>query len=178
MHTTAETVMWADVKGPFQKVCDHLWGCPAVCPFCKEPCQHYDPNHETCHRCIRHRPPGIRGIRDTSNHLMTEICSTMITSDTGFQCGVCDNQCQKTPHCKASGSETASHKYREYKKFFPGWDIAPDPAGEASKFWQWIMHTYKEKLLEEYKGTKLKIPDSWKSVTEIEASDSLRQYFP
>ena len=38
LKTAAETVMWADVKSPFQKACDHLWGCQAVCPFCKEPC--------------------------------------------------------------------------------------------------------------------------------------------
>ena len=75
-------------------------------------------------------------------------------------------------------SKAASHKYREYKKFLPRWDIPLDPAGEASKFWQWIMHVHREKLMAKYEGTKLEIPDSWKGVTEMEASNILRTYFP
>ena len=179
LKTEAETVKWADVKSPFQKACDRLWGCTAVCPFCKEPCQYTDPNHKTPHRCIQHRPPGIRGIEDmATQYLTTEICSAKVTSKTlEFECSVCDNQCQKSTHCKASGTKVTYHSYRNYKKFFPRWDIAPDSTGEASKFWQWAMHTYREKLLEKYLGSKLEIPDSWKGVTETEASESLRIYF-
>ena len=176
---TGETVKWADVKDPFQKVCERLWGCIHHCPFCHEPCQHSDPNHKTSHRCIQHRPPGIGGTRHKKTTcLSTDTCSVKITEEQlSFNCHACEKQCRKTTHCNTTDDIEEFHHYLEYKKFLPDWDIAPDPAGEASKFWKWVMCTFQEELLKEYEGTKLEIPDSWKGVTEKEANDSLRKYF-
>ena len=178
LQATAETVEWADVKDPFQKVFERLWGCSHHCPWCSEPCLHSNQNHKASHRCIQHRPPGIRGSNhDKTEYLFTNTCSVEVTTDMEYNCQAHEKQCRKTPHCSATGDEEVFHPCREYKKFLPNWDIAPDPADESSKFWQWAMCTFQEELLTEYKGTKLKIPDSWKYVTEKEASDSLRKYF-
>ena len=177
--TTPGTVKWSDIKSPFQKACNHLWGCRALCPLCKEPCQQSDPNHEASHHCIQHRPSGIRGnCNKETKYLSTNTCSVKVTiTNFNFSCNACMKHCRKTPHCSATEDEEVFHPFLDYKKFLPDWDIAPDPASEASKFWQWVMYTFQEELLTEYKGTKLEIPDSWKDVTDKEASDSLRKYF-
>ena len=178
LQITAETVQWADIKSPFQKACDRLWGCTALCPFCYEPCQHSDPNHEVSHRCIQHRPPGIRGVHwENSKELLIKTCNFEISTSAVYRCSVIGNQCRKTPHCDTTGDEYVHHPYMEYKKFLPGWDIAPDPAGDASKYWQWVMHTFQEELVEIYNDLKLEIPASWKDTTEKEAIESLRIYF-
>ena len=156
LRTTAETVKWADIKSPFQKVCDRLWGCTALCPFCNEPCQHSDPNHKISHQCIQHRPTGFRGTMNSdTQYLKQETCNTNITTLRDFFCDACQYRCRKSGHCNNRFKDKEKHPYREYKKFLPDWDIAPDPTGEASKFWQWAMHTYQEDLLKKYEETKI-----------------------
>ena len=178
-RTTAETVTWLHGTDPFSKVCGRLWGCTEHCPFCGEPCQDSDPYHKSSHRCVQHRPTCVQGTRHLrTKFLRIETCSLEVASERTFRCDVINFQCQNIEFCKFNKSDGKEdlerHPYREYKKFAPKWDIAPDPACEASKYWQWIVVRFEKDMLKNNPGTQINIPDSWKLVTKQEATDSLR----
>ena len=182
LNTTVETVMWLDGTSPFDKVCKRLWGCTEHCPFCNEPCQDSDPYHQSSHRCVQHRPSGVRGITERQTQLLAmETCSLDVSSKRSFRCDVIDRVCGNTKYCHCNEWDSVEHlvyhPYQDYKKYLPRWDIAPDPAGSASKYWQWIVYRFQTELLEVYKGAKLDIPYSWRFVTKQQAIDSLRIFY-
>ncbi|XP_063960243.1 interferon-induced very large GTPase 1-like [Lytechinus pictus] len=47
-NETEHTVHW-DGTPPPQQILDKIWGCPDVCPFCKEPCTDTTPDHNDLH---------------------------------------------------------------------------------------------------------------------------------
>ena len=145
---TAFTVRWQDNSNPFKKVCDRLWGCTEHCPFCNEPCQDSDPYHQSSHHCVQHRPPGVRGIpMEGTNELVMETCTFNTASERRFTCGVIGYVCKFTQNCNGWAHGAVYHPCRDYKKYLPKWDIAPDPAGNASKYWQWIVCTFQRKTV-------------------------------
>ena len=199
-HVDINTVEWYDVENPFQKAFKRLWGCPEHCPFCREPCQ-FAAHHTNTHRCIQHRPPGIKGtLLMPEGILYLQTCSKLVTTDLYFGCGACENQCE--PHHGSAAATTAGvffgllghivgmatgmnfgtvqlpgcHPCKEYKKFLPRWDIAPDPVNEASKFWQWAVCTFQAEIRELHHPKILEIPDSWRKATKHEAIECLREF--
>ena len=183
-NVNSDTFTRFDVESPFQKVFARLWGCPEHCPLCWEPCQFSDPNHANPHRCIQHRPPGINGAYIIlSKKLQLQTCTKLVTSTQTFTCSVCRLQClpyhkhdEDSPSSSSEGTLLDYHPYSEYKKIFPSWDIAPDPVNKASKFWQWAVCTFQSEIREKHQEYILEIPDSWKQVTQQEASECLREF--
>ena len=180
-HEETALAIWLDQINPFEKVCNRLWGCVEHCPFCREPCQHSIPDHQSSHHCVQHKPPAVRGVRNRHTQSLTlSTCTLKVVSGALFRCNLICYQCQKTEFCDSSESvcedDLPEHDYREYKKYLPRWDIAPDTAGEASKYWKWIVCKFEKELLEDNPGTMIEIPDSWKLVSKQEAKDSLRIY--
>ncbi|CAL4098549.1 unnamed protein product [Meganyctiphanes norvegica] len=81
------TVRW-EGESPVVLIMEKLWGCPAQCPFCQEPCL-WMKNHEgQSHTCLQHRPQGVGGrFWLDSNKLVTENCNWMVNStDRKFVC--------------------------------------------------------------------------------------------
>ena len=81
------TVRW-EGKPPVVLITEKLWGCPAQCPFCQEPCL-WMQNHEgQSHTCLQHRPQGVGGrFWLDSKKLVTENCNWMVNStDRKFVC--------------------------------------------------------------------------------------------
>ena len=157
-------------------MCGKLWGCPEQCPFCKEPCQHSEPNHQNSHKCIQHRPTGMGGTRYKKTTLVLNTCQKNITSERSCNCQAHSLECRKSEHCTGKPDNTVFHKYKDYKKYLPKWDIAPDAADEACAYWKWAFCTFEGQLLEKYDATKLEIPPSWKNTSLEDALESLRKY--
>ena len=171
----ARSVTWKD-ENPFQKVCKKLWGCLELCPFCREPCLNSDPDHTNSHKCIQHRPTGICGDRHQNTRLLClDTCGKRITSNLSSNCAVYSYECRKSGHCTATDEDTF-HPCKDYKIYCPKWDIAPDPADEASDYWKWAICTFGGQLLNTYSGAKLEIPPLWKKINLRDAKKSLRKY--
>ena len=165
----AEDVDWGD-KRPHDSIFESLWGCGEDCPFCGEPCQ-YNRNHSSDtepHRCLQHRPRGIGRVTwsDTSK-LVFESCNFAIQSTSEINCSTswcykCEQEC-----C------SESHPYKDYKKYIPEWDIAPQSDMSESKYWTWFLVKYNEQLAERYHANPADIPDSFRKISQNEAMDSL-----
>ncbi|KAK3084287.1 hypothetical protein FSP39_011091 [Pinctada imbricata] len=161
----SETVKWVD-QSPVDGVFEKLWGCKEVCPWCKEPCRYAAVNHNVKHECIQHRPIGVGGIHDSfSRQLIIESCNFKVQSSQKMKCGEwcgCDSLCLRF------------HAYKEYKKYLPNWDIAPQVDMRSSRYWTWFMCTFREDLIQHYQVSFPKIPQSWRKITQEEAIESLQ----
>ena len=174
---TAKSMKWPG-KSPNVLAFEKLWGCGAHCPFCKEPCQRSDAKHLTendSHQCLQHRPKGIRGTWWLhTEKLVVPNCSYSLFSNDGFAC-----QCY--PTCKKPEGDLSTHKWvfhpmREYKKYFPDWDIAPSPDMASSHYWMWFMTTFKHQLMQYYCMKSPDIPDSWTEISKERAIQSLYEH--
>ncbi|XDV53840.1 hypothetical protein PO909_022250 [Leuciscus waleckii] len=137
----------------FQRKIDHLQtkpqdvlfkrvqGCGKQCPFCQAPCE-----------------AGLGTYRwdDDSKKLLTDICSSLVHSNTRF---------------KIKDTNYQSHLYKEYEKIYPDWRIDPDPSIEASAYWKYVMAEFNEQFAEEYDAEPAEIP--WGEITKADAEKSL-----
>ncbi|XDV53842.1 hypothetical protein PO909_022252 [Leuciscus waleckii] len=153
----------------FQRKIDHLQtkpqdvlfkrvhGCGKQCPFCKAPCEAGGDAH-TKHFVSIHRPEGLGTYRwdDDSKKLLTDICSSLVHSNTRF---------------KIKDTNYQSHLYKEYDKIYPDWRIDPDPSIEASAYWKYVMAEFNEQFAEEYDAEPAEIP--WGEITKADAEKSL-----
>lgn len=167
---TAESVTWTG-SNPIDSVISKSWGCPAQCPFCGEPCAKNNDHDGSVHCSIQHRPLCCRSCMQEGNNLATlESCEFHVQSNYIHNCSSFGYICNggKKEEC---GKE---HLFREYKKYFPDWDIRPSAnMHETSKFWMWFVATYKNELRVYYDYKIDHIPESWYTISETEAKMSL-----
>ena len=174
---TDSSVKWAGCS-PYKRIMDKLWGCSAQCPFCREPCLDTSVDHYpgACHRCIQHRPQGVRGIHwYGTTDFVPDTCNYAVQSGAEYQCGVGNYACRKYGGCKTTGDKWIWHPFREYKTNLKEWDIAPSATNNVSKYWMWFSATYRTQL-EEYHSIDVDIPQTWNDVSKAEALNSLRDY--
>lgn len=165
----AENVKWTN--SPYQKVFDHLWGCTAKCPFCKEICQRRYNHTGEAHSCIQHRPPGLIGIRQIITHGMAMMCcNCLVSSDKTFRCNAIDTSFR----CQNSGKDGFSclHQYRKYTEVVHDWIIEPSSLAEPPKYWTWFISKFEKELCEMYGYKALEHQDKWKNITADEAIQS------
>ncbi|XP_059211456.1 interferon-induced very large GTPase 1 [Centropristis striata] len=139
-----------------------LIGCGKQCPFCKAPCDAGEKVH-TEHWTSLHRPEGLGRYRwDRTKKLMTDICSSLVTSDAHFCC---------------IATNFDWHPYKQYREIFPEWKIAPDVSLQASDYWKYVMAKFNTKFAEAYDAKPAHIPASWKAITPKQAEASLKESF-
>ncbi|XP_061566783.1 interferon-induced very large GTPase 1-like [Cololabis saira] len=137
-------------------------GCGKQCPFCKVPCEAGGDKHED-HFASLHRPEGLGSYRCVSSEkLVTDICTSLVISDTRFRCGA---------------TNMKDHPFKSYRDIFPDWHIPPDGSLEASDFWKYVMNKYNEKFAKAYNAKPADIPGSWKNITKQQAETSLKKSF-
>lgn len=159
-------------KTPYEMSMEKLWGCRATCPFCNEPCK-WNSDHSGPHSCIQHRPQGIAGQKRTfTSKLWVESCNDVVSTRTyTYNCfSHPDNKCNEG-HLFMS-----THLYRNYKHYFPDWDIPPCSDVSASTYWAWVLCTFNRNLAKHYTAKNADIPSIWKSITKQQAIKSLQQY--
>ncbi|KAM9319801.1 interferon-induced very large GTPase 1-like [Gastrophryne carolinensis] len=162
-QTSLETIKFDSfVKKPHEILFNQLCGCWEQCPFCKAICTNTIPGHDGDHSVPFHRSQAINGMLwENSNEFVTEICSTLVSSDS---CLVIDN--------------TNRIPYKHYRKIGPNyanWSITPDTSSQP--YWKWYVCHFRAKLEEDY-GLKFEgrgeIPSSWNIITKQEVIANLK----
>ena len=150
-------------KQPHNILCDTMLGCCEQCPFCKEMCELTTPNHDCKHSVESHRPQCLRGYAWTSTGKMTlDVCSARVASDAKF---------------RNHDTDYKLHPYKNYRIFYPKWDITPDPSREALSYWKWFVARYSAQIARHFKMKETEIPDSWKSLTWEEVKEDLKRSY-
>ncbi|PAA62763.1 hypothetical protein BOX15_Mlig027448g1, partial [Macrostomum lignano] len=174
------TVRWHGDSTLYSDVLQSLWGCKERCPFCSEPCCKSQENHHekdgSPHCCIQHRPHGVNGVCYIgTDQLKFENCECLTCSGDRFSCLICKRRGKQTPNCRGDDSEQeVYHPYKEYKKYFPEWEIDPDAGNDSAKFWHWFSWTFKDKLQAKHRKGIEQLPPTWALISKKEAIDSLR----
>ncbi|XP_034772385.2 up-regulator of cell proliferation-like [Acipenser ruthenus] len=139
-----------------------VFGCGKLCPFCMVPCEAGGKDHKEHHASV-HRPKGLGRWRSSvSNKLSVSVCTTRVYSENTF---------------RNSDTEGEYHPYKDYRKFYPDWNIAPDPSIEASDYWKYVLTTFNEEFAVEYHAKPADIPEQWKSITKEQALKSINEVF-
>ncbi|OWF52456.1 Interferon-induced very large GTPase 1 [Mizuhopecten yessoensis] len=176
------TIRWP-LETPYKSVLDHIWGCNSDCPFCLEPCI-LGRDHEkmVAHRCIQHRPTGLKKwFWEDSDKLSIENCNVEVGARLSlYKCG---HICTRGPPERHTigfirnifvrlGIEKF-HAYKDYKKFFPDWDIVPHSDMSSSVYWAWVLCQFNAQFAAYYEKEEADIPASWTLYTKEDAIDSL-----
>uniref|UniRef100_A0A3Q1J277 Uncharacterized protein n=2 Tax=Anabas testudineus TaxID=64144 RepID=A0A3Q1J277_ANATE len=147
---------------PQNELFTRLIGCGKQCPFCKSPCEAGGKGH-TEHFTSLHRPLGLgRCTWDRTNKLVTDICSSLVNSETIFCCDATNNK---------------SHSYKCYHEIFPDWKIPPDVSLQASDYWKYVMTKFNNDFAKAYGADPADIPDTWNNIEPKQAEESLRESF-
>lgn len=169
-QTLKEQLKKIDIKGklsklkmkPQDELFKRVFGCGKQCPFCSTPCEAGGEAH-TEHCASVHRPQGLGRYRFESNEkLVTNICSTDVHSELHFKCFQTDYN---------------SHPYKRYREIFPDWHIPADASIQASDYWKYVMVRFNIKFAKEYNARLAEIPLTWKSITQQQAENSLKESF-
>ncbi|XP_070710856.1 up-regulator of cell proliferation-like [Pempheris klunzingeri] len=147
---------------PQNELFTQLIGCGKQCPFCKAPCEAGGKEH-TQHFTSLHRPKGLGEFRwDGTEKLVTDICSSSVTSDTRFRC---------------NATKGEWHPYKRYREIFPDWDITPDASLQASDYWKYVLAKFNDKFAKAYNAKPAEIPATWKALKSKHAEASLKKSF-
>ncbi|PIK37961.1 putative interferon-induced very large GTPase 1-like [Apostichopus japonicus] len=128
--------------------------CKETCPMCGMFCDNIMKSH-TIHSSHLHRPRGMaEETYPGTNRLVLEDCPSSILLP--------DAMCRtrgKVFHCK------------DYKQYYPDWDILPSTNEPGKLFWQWM---FVESALRGYHILSLdEFPTSWHNITKENALKSL-----
>ncbi|RXM90895.1 Interferon-induced very large GTPase 1 [Acipenser ruthenus] len=147
---------------PQDELFKRVFGCGKLCPFCKVPCEAGGKDHKEHHASV-HRPQGLGEHRwSKSEKLVVDLCSTAVQSKQTFQ---------------NSDTQGKFHPYKDYRKFYPDWNIPPDPSIEASDYWKYVLMTFNKEFAEVYEAKPADIPEQWKSITKGQALKSINEVF-
>ncbi|XP_033859459.3 interferon-induced very large GTPase 1-like [Acipenser ruthenus] len=147
---------------PQDELFKRVFGCGKLCPFCKVPCEAGGKAHSKHHASV-HRPQGLGRYRKlTNNKLVENVCTSDVFSERRF---------------RNADTEGKFHPYKDYHKFYPDWNIAPDTSIEASDYWKYVLTTFNEDFAEEYSAKPANVPEEWKNITYKQAMKSLNELF-
>jgi hypothetical protein len=144
-----------------------VFGCEALCPFCKILCDHSVKNHGGYHSSRTHRSQGIAGYRHECTEKSTlHICTAMMD----------------IKNAKFRNSDTSNkwHKYRKYESvndYYKSWSFAYDPSCESSTYWQWFMAKFSKELAKHHNCKEPDISSTWKKHTFKEVKVQLLQKY-
>ncbi|XP_053488102.1 up-regulator of cell proliferation-like [Ictalurus furcatus] len=158
---TTATLNNVQVK-PQDELFKRVFGCGAQCPFCKTPCEAGGKEHKLHHAAV-HRPQGL----GMYTHIKTDILFEEICTSSVHGNGTFDNH----------ETNFQPHPYKDYRKFYPDWLIAPDMFIEASDYWKYVLVTFNTQFAERYKALPAVYPDAWKTITKDQAFISLKHMF-
>ena len=139
---------------PAAMLLDRIIGCRARCPFCDAPCEYSQENHERDRMSLQHRPVGIKGVAMRKNQLLqlcTYNCNLALASDICFI------------------HDEAAIPYKQYKEYYPKWEIKPDREMESPLFWKWFMNKFNDAIAKYFGAKPAKIPAKWRKITWAEA---------
>ncbi|XP_066170662.1 interferon-induced very large GTPase 1-like [Sylvia atricapilla] len=146
---------------PHTILAEHFSGCWEQCPFCGAVCTNTIQGHDGDHQLIIHRPRALMGTRwDGTDHLVIDICSSLVTTNLKFRFD--------------SGKWFPYKTYRDAGPPVSNWNILPDSSMQA--YWKWFVSHFRTELEALYNGKfqgKGEIPEAWRRVTKQEALSEL-----
>ncbi|MGH0128744.1 UNVERIFIED_CONTAM: hypothetical protein FKN15_044096 [Acipenser sinensis] len=147
---------------PQDELFKKVFGCGKQCPFCKVPCEAGGKDHKQHHASV-HRPQGLGTYRCVTNEKLTEnVCTSDVFSERKFS---------------NRDTEGEFHPYKDYRRFYPDWNIPPDSSIEASDYWKYVLTTFNKEFAVEYEAKPADIPAEWKTITKEMAMKSLSKLF-
>ncbi|KAI5102662.1 interferon-induced very large GTPase 1-like, partial [Silurus meridionalis] len=153
-----ETLKNVSIK-PQNELFKRVFGCGAQCPFCKTPCEAGGKEHQLHHASV-HRPQGLSTYRDCeTNVLFEEICTSSVHGNGTFE----NHETNFQPH-----------PYKDYRKYYPYWHIAPDMSIESSDYWKYVLVTFNKQFAERYDAEPANYPGAWNRITKDMALISLK----
>ncbi|XP_017332323.1 up-regulator of cell proliferation [Ictalurus punctatus] len=156
-----ETLNNVSVK-PQNELFKRVFGCGRKCPFCKTPCEAGGRKHQQHHAGL-HRPKGLGSfVYAQNNTLCEEICTSSVHGNGSF---------------RSYETNFQPHPFKDYKKYYPDWHIAPDMSMKASDYWKYVMVTFNDKFAESYKAEPAVYPEEWKKITKEQALLNLKHNF-
>uniref|UniRef100_A0A3Q1D202 VLIG-type G domain-containing protein n=1 Tax=Amphiprion ocellaris TaxID=80972 RepID=A0A3Q1D202_AMPOC len=143
---------------PQDSLFNRVRGCDKQCPHCRAPCEEEGVGHDV-HKALFHRPKGM---------LPYDSCSM---SCTGFL--------ENMGKSKLDQNQDTQGTSKDLQSLGPNWTISPDDSNsqKASNYWRYVLVRFNEKFAEEFKQEPAQIPDEWKTITQQEALDSLKEMF-
>ncbi|MGH0171591.1 UNVERIFIED_CONTAM: hypothetical protein FKN15_061190 [Acipenser sinensis] len=150
---------------PQDELFKRVFGCGKQCPFCKVPCEAGGKDHSEHHASV-HRPQGLGRYQYFffffRGKLAVNICTTGVQSDIKFS------------NINTGGK---FHPLKEYRTYYPDWNIAPDSSVEASDYWKYVLTTFNERFAVEYHAQSADIPETWKTISKDQALKSINEVF-
>uniref|UniRef100_A0A3P8SVP1 GTPase, very large interferon inducible 1-like 2 n=1 Tax=Amphiprion percula TaxID=161767 RepID=A0A3P8SVP1_AMPPE len=136
---------------PQDSLFNRVRGCDKQCSHCRAPCEEEGVGHDV-HKALFHRPKGM---------LPYDSCSI---SCTGFL--------ENMGKSKLDQNQDTQGTSKDLQSLGPNWTISPDDSNsqKASNYWRYC-------FAEEFKQEPVQIPDEWKTITQQEALDSLKEMF-
>ena len=91
-------------------------------------------------------------------------------------CPFCEEYCRYgNNHLKDGKNHSCvQHRPKDYKKCFPDWEISHSDVFDSSAYWMFLMNKFEKKLAKYHGLNRPDIPEHWKTITEQQAKDSLR----
>ena len=153
------------VKHPAETIRESIAGCCEQCPFCDEQCEETMSDHPTDHHCELHRPQGLGGYRtDSSEEMVTEMCTECVGSDMAFSC---------------QDSNNTFIPYKDYRQIYPKWFI-PEQNHKIAPYWKWFAIKYKKEIAEFF-GFKVNLPPDlakdWEGIQVADARDDVKERY-
>ncbi|XP_055743551.1 up-regulator of cell proliferation-like [Salvelinus fontinalis] len=137
-------------------------GCTKQCPFCKMPCDAGGKDHRQ-HYANAHRPQALGSYRSfQTQELVETLCTTDVNGERSFI---------------NTDTDSKPHPYKDYRSYYPEWNIQPDSTDEASDYWKYVLATYNDRLAGEYNAKPAVIPEAWKTITKAQALEGLKVAF-
>ncbi|KAI5102664.1 interferon-induced very large GTPase 1-like, partial [Silurus meridionalis] len=153
-----ETLSNVSVK-PQSELYRRVFGCGRKCPFCKTPCEAGGRKHQIHHAGL-HRPKGLGGfVYVETNTLCEEICTSSVHGKGIF---------------RSYETNFQPHPSKDYRKYYPDWNISPDTSIQASSYWKYVMVKFNDDFAKDYDAEPADYPDEWKRITKEQALISLK----
>ncbi|XP_075039406.1 interferon-induced very large GTPase 1-like [Mixophyes fleayi] len=132
-------------------------GCWQKCPFCGAGCINTMADHDEKHSVKFHRPRAIDGGKwHKTDHFVTDICTTLVSSDLLFVLSE-DNQIPFKTYSDAGPP-------------YNNWSITPD--NSSLSYWKWVTCHFQSEFEKHYNlrfAAKGVIPSQWKHISKQDA---------
>ena len=149
-------------SGALTQLIQTRMNCPAMCPFCGEPCQLSIGNHEKHYCGSLHRVDAVNGGRE---HLSQQMYL--------YECTICVRDGHRFLY---RGNFYYYDEMQKVDSVFRSWNISADDAKE-SKYWQWFTYQFQDRLARHYKYKVHPNVSIWKNISKQEVLQDLSQHY-
>ena len=141
---------------------EEISGCTDQCPFCKAQCEYANKEHlPDIKHYTAHRPQCFGNFRWAEDSTMMLLaCPHLVVGH--------------LVHFRNEKTDQEWIQYRDYKEYYPDWNIPEVLKFKVSIYWKWFIAKYHDRLMKRFKFKETKIPQEWKTITWTEVEKWLK----